>query len=368
MISDRVITNCMEEVRETAGIDLMIIDRNLCETAAAGSIDMPDRQVLREFLDSDDDKRVIDKRILIKIMDEDEAAYVLISEADDKGSVPANLAAVLLKNLVAAYKDKIDRDSFFQNLLLDNLILVDIYNKARKLHIDSARRRCVYLIEPLDPKENDLTEMVRELFYTEAGDHVTAVDENHIVVIKALVPDDGDEELEETARMLIDMAGSEALSDVRVSYGMVTDDIKGVHNSYMEAKMALEVSKIFYPLKRCINYGDLGVGRLIYQLPADLCRLFIREIFGDDIPDEIDEEVLNTVNKFFDNNLNVSETSRQLYIHRNTLMYRIEKIQKATGLDVRVFDDALTLKIALMVVNYMRYIKADDQSIPLSAT
>ena len=124
--------------------------------------------------------------------------------------------------------------------------------------------------------------------------------------------------------------------------------------------MALEVAKIFYPMKRTIEYGNLGVGRLIYQLPVDLCQLFVKEIFGDNIPEEIDEEILSTVSKFFENNLNVSETSRQLYIHRNTLIYRIEKLQKATGLDVRVFDDALTLKIALMVVNYMKYIKGSE--------
>ena len=150
------------------------------------------------------------------------------------------------------------------------------------------------------------------------------------------------------------------MSDFRVAYGTIAEDIKGVSKSYKEAKMALDVGKIFYPLKRTIEYSNLGVGRLIFQLPVNLCQLFVREIFGDNIPEEIDDEILATVNKFFENNLNVSETSRQLYIHRNTLIYRIEKLQKATGLDVRVFDDALTLKIALMVVNYMKYANEAD--------
>ena len=211
-----------------------------------------------------------------------------------------------------------------------------------------------------DEKDNNLMEMVKELFYSQAGDHVTAVDDSRIVVIKALADGDEAEDLEESARMLVDMAESEAMCDVRVAYGTVVSDIRGVTSSYREAKMALEVAKIFYPMKRTIEYGNLGVGRLIYQLPVDLCQLFVKEIFGDNIPEEIDEEILSTVSKFFENNLNVSETSRQLYIHRNTLIYRIEKLQKATGLDVRVFDDALTLKIALMVVNYMKYIKGSE--------
>ena len=189
---------------------------------------------------------------------------------------------------------------------------------------------------------------------------MTEVDENHVIVIKAVADDDGKDELEETAKMLVDMAGSEAMSDVRVAYGTVAEDIKGVSKSYKEAKMALEVGKIFYPLMRTIEYGNLGVGRLIYQLPVNLCQLFIKEIFGDNIPEEIDDEILATVNKFFENSLNVSETSRQLFIHRNTLIYRIEKLHAATGLDIRVFDDALTLKIALMVVNYMNYVKESD--------
>ena len=216
------------------------------------------------------------------------------------------------------------------------------------------------MIEPEIAKDNNLMEMVKELFYSQAGDHVTAVDDSRIVVIKAIADGDEAEDLEESARMLVDMAESEAMCDVRVAYGTVVSDIRGVTASYREAKMALEVAKIFYPMKRTIEYGNLGVGRLIYQLPVDLCQLFVKEIFGDNIPEEIDEEILSTVSKFFENNLNVSETSRQLYIHRNTLIYRIEKLQKATGLDVRVFDDALTLKIALMVVNYMKYIKGSE--------
>ena len=128
----------------------------------------------------------------------------------------------------------------------------------------------------------------------------------------------------------------------------------------MKAKMAMDVGKIFYAEKDVSAYNTLGIGRLIYQLPVNLCHIFIEEIFGDEGPEDFDEETLTTINKFFENNLNVSETSRQLFVHRNTLVYRIEKLQKSTGLDIRVFDDALTFKIALMVVNYMKYLDSLD--------
>ncbi len=353
MINDRVIANCIEEVKEIAGIDLEVFDASGRKIAATSSLFEADTDAVRSFVNEAEDHRIASGRVFVKISDADEVAYVLVSNETEGEGVSTRLAALQLKNLVIAYRDKVDRNSFYQNLLLDNLLDVDIYNKARKHHIDPAQRRCVFIIEPMGKKDSGLIEMVRELFYTEAGDHVTAVDEDHVVVIKALADDDDETDLQETANMLVDMAGSEAMSDVRVAYGTITDDIKTVPASYREARTALEIGRIFYPRKNCIEYGNLGVGRLIYQLPVDLCRLFVREIFGDEIPEEIDEEMLTTVNKFFENSLNVSETSRQLFIHRNTLIYRIEKLQKATGLDVRVFDDALTLKIALMVVKYL---------------
>ncbi len=361
MISDRVILSCIEEVHSISKTDMAVVEPDGEEVAKTLGYTYPTEKELAGFTGSGQDSSIISGRIFIRIKDADDTKYILSSPDDGNDCICARLAAAQLKNLIFAYKDRIDRDSFFQNILLDNMLAVDIYNKAAKLHIDASLRRCVFVIEPVIARDDNLIEMVRELFYTEAGDHVTAVDENHVIVIKTLGPNDGPEELSETANMLVDMAGSEALSDVRVAYGTATDDIKGVSRSYKEAKMALEVGKIFYPLKRAIEYENLGVGRLIYQLPVNLCQLFIREIFGDDIPEEIDEEVLATVNKFFENSLNVSETSRQLFIHRNTLIYRIEKLQKATGLDVRVFDDALTLKIALMVVNYMRYVNSKEE-------
>jgi carbohydrate diacid regulator len=156
------------------------------------------------------------------------------------------------------------------------------------------------------------------------------------------------------------MINTEVMINVRVGFGTMVQELKNVSKSYKEARMALDVGKIFYNENDINAYDTLGIGRLIYQLPVSLCKMFIEEIFGDHVPEELDEETLQTVNKFFENNLNVSETSRQLFLHRNTLVYRIEKLQKSIGLDIRVFDDALTLKIALMVVNYLNYLEATE--------
>mgnify|MGYP002562724566 FL=1 len=187
--------------------------------------------------------------------------------------------------------------------------------------------------------------------------YVTAVDEKNIIVVKELEANDGHEELEKVAKELYELLKEDGEEEILIAYGTIVNDIKEVSKSYKEAKLALDVGKIFFGEKNIMAYSALGIGRLIYQLPIPLCKMFIREIFEGKSPDDFDEETLTTINKFFENNLNVSETSRQLYIHRNTLVYRLDKLQKSTGLDLRVFEDAITFKIALMVVRYMKYME-----------
>lgn len=209
-------------------------------------------------------------------------------------------------------------------------------------------------------KDGIVTEVLKGMFSNQAGDYITAVDESSVILIKALEANSTHEDLMEIANTIVSMVNAEAMMNVRVSFGTVVSELKDVSKSYKEAKMALDVGKIFYAEKNVAAYSALGIGRLIYQLPVNLCKIFIEEIFGDNVPSDLDEETLNTINKFFENNLNVSETSRQLFVHRNTLVYRIEKLQKSTGLDLRNFDDALTFKIALMVVNYMKYLDNNE--------
>ena len=204
-------------------------------------------------------------------------------------------------------------------------------------------------------------EIVKSLFIGKGRDFITAVDECNIILVKEVRDNEGYEDMSRIAKTILDMLNSEAMARVHIAFGTIINEIRDVSRSYKEAKMALDVGKIFYSDQHVVAYSNLGIGRLIYQLPLHLCRMFIREIFNGKSPDEFDDETLTTINKFFENNLNVSETSRQLYIHRNTLVYRLDKLQKSTGLDLRTFDDAITFKIALMVVKYMNYIEKMDR-------
>ena len=199
---------------------------------------------------------------------------------------------------------------------------------------------------------------VRSLLGGKSRDFITAVDEKNIIVVKELSEKDGSKEMDKMAKDMLSILKEDTGDEhIHIAYGTVVNDIKEVSKSYKEAKMALDVGKIFFDEKDIVAYSTLGIGRLIYQLPLPLCKMFIKEIFFFFLPDEFDEETLATINKFFENSLNVSETSRQLYIHRNTLVYRLDKLQKSTGLDLRVFEDAITFKIALMVVKYMKYME-----------
>ena len=209
-------------------------------------------------------------------------------------------------------------------------------------------------------KDLNALETVRNFFNAKSHDFITAVDEKNIILVRELKPEETYDDLEKVAETIVDMLSPEEGERVNVAFGTVVGEIRDVSRSYKEAKMALDVGKIFFREKNVVGYSRLGIGRLIFQLPMPLCRMFIREIFEGKSPDEFDEETLTTINKFFENNLNVSETSRQLYIHRNTLVYRLDKLQKQTGLDLRVFEDAITFKIALMVVKYMKYMENQD--------
>ena len=232
---------------------------------------------------------------------------------------------------------------------------VEAFNKAARLHIAPSVRRAVFLVETKQHKDENALATIRNIFSARTRDFITALDDSGIIVVRELQSTEGYEELDGIACMLVDMLNTEAMTSAWVSYSNAADDIMQLSDAYKEARTALEVGKIFYADKNVFGYNRLGIGRLIYQLPTQVCDMFVNEIFGDESLDSIDDETLNIIRTFFENNLNLSETSRQLYVHRNTLVYRFEKLQKRFGLDIRTFEDALAFKLAMMVTDYITY-------------
>ena len=357
MISSQVIRSSIEELKAISKVDLSVWDLEGKVVAATFDSDEITPALIAGFADSPADSQVIGVHHLMKVLDEEEVLYILDARGNGEDTyMLGKIAVSQLQHLIIAYKERYDRNNFFQNLLLDNMLLVDIYNRAKKLHIEATAQRAVFLIETDKEKDATTTELLNGMFSAQVGDYITAVDESSVILIKELEPEEDYTRLDQIAHTIVDMMNMEAMLNVRVAYGTIVSELKEVSKSYKEAKMALDVGKIFYAEKKVTAYNTLGIGRLIYQLPINLCRIFIDEIFGSNVPSELDDETLTTINKFFENNLNVSETSRQLFVHRNTLVYRIEKLETNTGLDIRTFEDALTFKIALMVVNYMKYL------------
>lgn len=357
MISAQVIATSIEELKTITKVDLCVFDTDGGVVASTFDSREIGGSLITNFVQSPADSQVIGMDHLLKIVDEGELANILVARGNnDETYLIGKIAVSQIQQLLVAYKERFDRNNFFQNLILDNLLLVDVYNRAKKLHIEVTVPRVVLIIETKSEKDNTIAELLGSMFSSQSGDFITAVDETNVILIKSLEPGAGYEAVEQTAHTIVDMMNTEAMMNVRVAYGTIVQELRDVSKSYKEANLALDVGKIFYIEKKVNSYGSLGIGRLIYQLPVNLCKIFIEEIFGADGPTDFDEETLTTVNKFFENNLNVSETSRQLFVHRNTLVYRIEKLEKSTGLDVRTFDDALTFKIAMMVVNYMKYL------------
>ncbi len=358
MISNQILQDTIEGLKTITRVEISVLDTVGTVVASTYPQEGNFAAAVGGFVESNLDTQTVQGCQMFKIYDEKHLVYLLLVHGtSDEIQMIGKIAVFQIQGLLVAYKERFDKDNFIKNLLLDNLLLVDIYNRAKKLHIDIVERRVTFVIETLLEKESNTLERVKGLVGDSDRDFVTSVDEKHVILVKTVGEQDDYDTLQKRAEEMLAKLQTEGFGDVHVAYGTIVNDLKEVSRSYKEARLALDVGKIFFEDKNVVAYNTLGIGRLIYQLPLPLCKMFIREIFEKKSPDDFDDETLATIHKFFENSLNVSETSRQLYIHRNTLVYRLDKIQKSTGLDLRVFEDAITFKIALMVVKYMKYME-----------
>lgn len=278
---------------------------------------------------------------------------VFVSGVDDQASKYSSILAVSLASIKQYYDEKFDRGNFIKNVILDNILPGDIYLKARELRFNADVSRVCFLIRATTRTDVSTYDIVQQLFPDKAKDFVININENDIALVKEIRPGIDAKDLEKLARSIVDTLSSEFYTHCVVGIGTTVTGIKDLARSFKEAQVALEVGKVFDTEKTITSYENLGIARLIYQLPTTLCDMFLREIFKKGSIESLDQETLFTIQKFFENNLNVSETSRKLFVHRNTLVYRLEKIKKLTGLDLREFDHAIVFKVALMVKKYL---------------
>lgn len=278
---------------------------------------------------------------------------VFVEGSDQLATKYAGIIAVSLSSIKQYYDERYDRGNFIKNVILDNILPGDIYLKARELHLNSDVQRAVLLVRVQDRNDVSVYDVIQNLFPDRQKDFVINISETDIALVKEVKPGINMQDLTKLACSIADTLSSEFYTHAHVGIGTIVTGVKDLAKSFKEAQIALEVGKVFDTERNIVCYDNLGIARLIYQLPTTLCEQFLKEVFKKGSIDSLDQETLFTIQRFFENNLNVSETSRKLFVHRNTLVYRLEKIKKLTGLDLRQFDHAIVFKVALMVKKYL---------------
>ena len=343
--SIKEITGCEFGVADESGAVLSLTDEKVFEGT---------EPVFEAFLESEDLWHHESGLVLHKVIINDKLEYIIfMNGSGGQCEKYLEIAAISVLNMKLYYEEKYDKNSFIKQIILDNILPGDISIRAKELHIAARARRVAYIIRLEKNQEVYSHEIIQNLFPDRMKDFVVVIDDENTALIKELNEEDEAKDINTIAKTIIDTLNTESMVKAKVGIGTPTENISKIGRSFKEAQTALQVGGIFENDKAVVNYNNLGIGRLIYQLPETLCKLFLDEVFAKGAYEFLDNETILTIQKFFENNLNVSETSRLLYVHRNTLVYRLDKIQKITGLDLRNFDDAIIFKVSMLVKKYL---------------
>lgn len=354
-MSNRLFQGIIHQMRDTIDRTIGVVDEASVIIACSdlGRIGEANEEVTTEALTSSDVFQTADSTFKSFGSRPHPEYAVFVDGVDPEARKYVKLLAVSLNSIKQYYDEKYDRGNFIKNVILDNILPGDIYLKSHELHFDSDVSRVCMLIKITDKNDVSAYEVLQNLFPDKNKDFIININETDIALVKEIKPNIDSHDIDKLAGSIVDTLSSEFYTHCMVGTGTVVDSIKDLARSFKEAQVALEVGKVFDTETTIVSYNNLGIARLIYQLPTTLCDMFLKEVFKRGSIDSLDHETLFTIQRFFENNLNVSETSRKLFVHRNTLVYRLEKIKKITGLDLREFEDAIVFKVALMVKKYL---------------
>ena len=353
-MSNRLYQTVLHQMKDVIGRTIGIIDENGIIIACSELSKIGEsKQRIREELSLSTDAIIYDGYTYRFINNEQNDCICFVEGGDSHAGSMAELLAIFLGNMKSLYDEKYDKGSFIKSILLDNILPSDIYIKSNELHFSNEEHRLVFVIKFQNSGVLPPYEIIQELVGSSDKDYVINISEQDVVIVKEVSPEVESKEMEDFAHGIIESVHTNHGLRALVGISSVVDNLKDLARAYKEARIAFEVGKVFDIEKPVISYENLGIGRLIYQRPTTLCEMFLSEVFNKGSLESLDRETLMTVQSFFENNLNVSETSRKLFVHRNTLVYRLEKIKKLSGLDLREFDHAVTFKVALMVKKYL---------------
>ena len=354
-MSNRLFQTVIHQMKDIVGRTIGAIDENGIIIACSELSKIGEsRQRIKEELSFSHDFAIIEGYTYKFINTTNKTDCIVFVEGEDKeAEKTAHILSVSLGNIKSLYDEKYDKGSFIKNIILDNILPNDIYIKSNELHMGNEENRVVIVIKFQGITELSPYEIMQNLVPDKTKNYIINISEQDIVIVKEVPDECTPEDLEEEADALLHQAQNEYAAKIQIGISSIVEKLKDLAKAYKEARIALEVGKVFDIERPIMSYENLGIGRLIYQLPTTLCEIFLQEVFKKGSLESLDRETLMTVQSFFENNLNVSETSRKLFVHRNTLVYRLEKIRKLTGLDLREFDHAVTFKVALMVKKYL---------------
>ena len=353
----QLLQKCLIRWKEISGYDFCILDNRDQIFVTTQNDILPEQKSISGFRKKGTPAEHFGLFSLYCISCEEASDYILIVRGKDEPcGMTGELAVCQVESLFSAGSRKNDRNLIIQDILLGRFSNAEIYNQAKKIHLVPSARRVVLLVRTT-AADASVLEIIRNIFVNRSRDYVSALDESTVVIVHEMKDSEDMEDVESISALIIDMLNTEIMTKAWVSYSNICEDLTCLYGGYQEAMTALVTGRIFYAGRNVFGYSHLGIGRLLYQIPLETCELFMNEILGNETLASLDEETMNIIRTFFENNLNLSETSRKLYVHRNTLVYRLEKIEKKYGLDIRIFEDALTFKIAMMVSDYINYKK-----------
>lgn len=354
-MSNRLFQAVIHQMKDVLGRTIGVIDENgiIIACSEVGKIG-ESRQRIREELAYSQSSICYEGYTYRFITESGKNDCIAFSEGNDfEADKITQLLAISLGNIKTLYDEKYDKGSFIKNIILDNILPSDIYIKSNELHFNNDDCRAVLVVKFQNHCNIPPYEVIQNIVDGSTTDYVISISEQDIVIVKEVEKNQSGEDLENFAKEIMNVAAEEHGAKVLIGISSIVENLKDLARAYKEARISLEVGKVFDIEQPIMSYENLGIGRLIYQLPTTLCEIFLQEVFKKGSLESLDKETLMTVQNFFENNLNVSETSRKLFVHRNTLVYRLEKIRKLTGLDLREFDHAVTFKVALMVKKYL---------------
>ena len=356
-MSNSVFQSVMLQLKDASDRTFGVIDADGCVVSCTDTSFLGERwpEAILKITGSQESTATFGQKTFRAIMSSTNyLEYAVFCTGDDElAKAFCNVAFIALNDAKTFYEEKHDRGTFVKNIIMDNILAGDIYIRAKELHFTTDAPRAVFLVRQVGHSDVAIVDVLAGLFPDKLQDFVLSINETDVAVIKQMSSIPSAEELERIARGMEDTLKNELFLKTVIGIGTVATHLRELSDAYKEAQTAIDVGKVFDTERSIINYENLGIGRLIYQLPTTLCEIFLSEVFKKNSIDSLDQETLFTINKFFENNLNVSETSRKLFVHRNTLVYRLEKIKKLTGLDLRQFDHAIVFKVALMVRKYL---------------